>query len=130
MPMIINTAKAPAGFEYLHVLASGVVTVEDALALNSKIKDGGPHATTPILGVVESGADFSPEARQALTVGGKRQGEGNKTAIVVTSAPLRVMLTFVVRISGGADTTKFFSAKEPALSWLEETVKASATATA
>jgi hypothetical protein len=126
MPMIINVAKAPAGFQYLHVLASGTVTVEDALALNAKLAVGGPHATTPILGVVESGADFSAEARQALTNGGKREGEGNKTAIVVTSAPLRVMLTFVVRISGGAQTTRFFNAEAPALAWLEEVVKASA----
>ena len=124
MPMTINTAKAPSGFEYLRVIALGTVTVDDAVALNAKIKDGGPYATTPILGLVESGAEFSAEARQALTTGGKREGEGNKTAIVVTSAPLRVMLTFVVRISGGAETTRFFSAEGPALEWLEETVRA------
>lgn len=124
MPMTITTAKSPTGFHYLRVLALGTVTVDDAVALNATIKAGGPHATTPILGLVESGAEFSAEARQALTSGGKREGEGNKTAIVVTSAPLRVMLTFVVRISGGAETTRFFSAEGAALAWLEDTVKA------
>ena len=120
MPLSFSTAKTPKGREYRRVLASGVVTADDALALNRDIAAGGPFERHPLLGLVESGADFSAEARQALTSGGKTGKDSNQTAIVVTSAPLRVMLSFVVRISGGAGTTRFFAAEGPALAWFDE----------
>jgi hypothetical protein len=122
MPMTFSTAKTPKGTEYRRVVASGAVTVNDAKALNEDIAIGGPFEKHPILGIVEAGADFSAEARQAMTSGGKKDGEGNHTAIVVTSAPLRVMLSFVVRISGGADKTRFFGAESQALAWLDDVV--------
>ncbi len=120
MPLSFSTAKTPKGREYRRVVASGVVSADDALTLNRDIASGGPFERHPILGVVESGADFSAEARQALTSGGKDGKDSNQTAIVVNSAPLRVMLTFVVRISGGAATTRFFAAEAPALAWFDE----------
>lgn len=124
MPMTFSTAKTPKGTEYRRVVASGTVTVDDAQNLNRDIAIGGPFEKHPILGVVEAGADFSPEARQAMTSGGKKEGEGNNTAIVVTSAPLRVMLSFVVRISGGAEKTRFFPSEAQALAWLDEVATA------
>ena len=40
--------------------------------------------------------------------------------IVLNSAPLRVVMSFVIRVSGSSDFTKFFSTEEEAKAWVIE----------
>src|SRR4051812_45403799 len=117
MPMLISKAKTTKGNEYVRMHSSGEVNAADAESMNKTISPGSAMADMAILGLVEPGTSYSPEARQAFT----KSGGGTKpVAIVVTGAPLRVMLTFVVRMSGAAANTKFFSNEPDALSWIDE----------
>ena len=79
-----------------------------------------PNAGLPILAVVTEGAKFSPEARQAFTKMNANGAQQAPVAVVVSSAPLRVMLGFIIRLSGASSVTKFFGTEADALTWLEE----------
>ncbi len=41
-----------------------------------------------------------------------------RVAVVVSSAPLRVMMSFVIRMSGSNDFTRFFTSELEAQRWL------------
>lgn len=111
MPMTFTAAKTRSGVEYLRVVASGRVTVEEVLSLDHAIETG------PMLGAVDPNADFLVEVRQVGSIG--RKHEQHRAAIVVTSAPLRAMLAFATRIANHS-TTRFFSNEAYALAWLDE----------
>jgi hypothetical protein len=110
----------------LRTVSSGDVTAADEQALNKAISPGGPFANLPILGMVEPGTNYSAEARKAFTFGANTGGPVLPIAVVVTSAPLRVMLGFVIRISGAAESTRFFAVESEALAWLDEKLSAKA----
>lgn len=121
MPLIITPHKTPKGKDYVRFYSSGDVTAEDAAGMNKLIAPGMPMSNKAILAVVESGAKFSPEARQAFTKGNAQtDASANPVAIVVTSAPLRVMLSFIIRMSGAAAYTRFFANEPDALAFIEE----------
>ncbi len=121
MPMNVTKAKTPKGHTYLKIHSSGDVTAADADALNKTLVPGGENADLAIFATVDSGAKFSPEARQAFTQTNNTKVENPKpVAIVVTSAPLRVMLSFVIRMSGSAGNTRFFANEAAALAFIEE----------
>ncbi|MDP1828838.1 MAG: hypothetical protein Q8L48_36595 [Archangium sp.] len=121
MPMTFAPSKTPNGHPILRMVSSGEVTAADADNLTRSVTPGGPWENLPLLAIVEAGASFSAEARQAFT-----RSNDDKTkkrmpvAVVVTSAPLRVMLSFVVRMSGAAGHTRFVSSEAEALSFLDE----------
>ncbi len=118
MTMTYDTFKTTKGRTALRIVCSDDVTAEQANKLNADMAPGAKFANLPILALVAQGANFSSEARKAFT--SQQGGASNPVAIVVNSAPLRVMLTFIIRISGAAAATQFFSSEEAALAWLEE----------
>lgn len=122
MPLTATREKTAAGTAYVRTFASGAVAEADAVALTAALASGGPFEKLPILGLVESGATFSPEARKAFTSSGDGATAADRmpTAIVVNNAPLRVMLGFVIRISGASAQTRFFGAEAEALAWIDE----------
>jgi hypothetical protein len=131
MPMSIVKAKSPKGHEYARMHSSGDVTAADAEALSAQYSPGGPFFDMAILALVDPGAKFSPEARQVFTKTGSAPSGGvaKPVAVVVASAPLRVMLSFIIRMSGAAGSTRFFPNEAEALAfvdqWMDE-IKATA----
>ena len=121
MPMDVKKSKTPKGQTYLKIHSHGDVTAADAEALNKSMLPGAENADLAILATVDSNAKFSPEARSAFTRSGGNTNENPKpVAVVVTSAPLRVMLSFIIRMSGAASNTRFFGTEPEALTYIEE----------
>lgn len=122
MSLTFTVEKSPAGRNYLRTVSSGLVSAADVKQLASVISPGQPHHGLSILSLVEPGADFAPEARKQFgTMGG---GKDVKAAVVVPSAPLRVMIAFIVKVAGAGDTTQFFATEAEAKRWLFEKLEA------
>jgi hypothetical protein len=119
MPMDITKAKTKKGHEYIKIHSYGDVSAGDAEALNAKLA-GADYADRAIFATVDSGAKFSSEARQAFTKTNSNVENPKPVAIVVTSAPLRVMLSFIIRMSSAAQNTKFFANEAEALAFIDE----------
>lgn len=122
MTMTYDLFKTAKGHTVVRIVSSDDVTADQANKLNADMAAGAKFANLPILALVEPGANFSPEARKAFT--SQQGGATNPVAIVVNSAPLRVMLTFIIRISGAAAATRFFSSEAEAQAWLDEKLQA------
>ena len=63
-----------------------------------------------------------PEARKsfsAMNSATPKDGRQGKIAIVTPNAPMRVMLSFVLRVTGAGNHIKFFSNEAEGLRWLE-----------
>jgi hypothetical protein len=121
MPITLSEASTPGGHRVLRSHAQGVVDAADAAHLKLRLAAGAPCHGWPLLAVQESDSRFTVEGRQAFVSFGEAIA---LTAIVVTSAPLRVMLNFVIRASqaaGGArpGQVRFFSTEGEALAWLD-----------
>ena len=64
--------------------------------------------------------DLSSEARRVFaSISGASDREKSKMAVVASSAPLRVTLSFVIRLAGMAEHTRFFGDEAEALAWLQ-----------
>lgn len=123
----VSVSKTPGGRDIVRMLSSGEVTAADAESIKPVVGPGGPHQGKPILAVIEKGANYSPEARQAFTTFGATEGGAvMPVAVVVPSAPLRVMLSFVIRLSGAAEYTRFFGTEAEGLAWLDQRVEGTA----
>ena len=121
MPITIAKAKSPKGHEYARMISSGEVTAVDAENVYAKYSPTGAFYDMGILALVDPGAKFSPEARQVFTkAGGGPAANPKPVAIVVTSAPLRVLLSFIIRMSGAAGNTRFFANEGEALAFIDE----------
>lgn len=119
MPMAHSTQKLADGRPYLHLESSGRVTGEEARALMARMSPGGDLTGLPLLAVMESKVDMEPEARKAFA--SLNNGDKPiKVALVTASAPLRVVLNFVIKLSPQINETKFFSNSAEALAWLEK----------
>lgn len=120
MPLSLSVEKFADGRRYVRTVSSGAVTGEDARGLMDRLAPGSELEGLPMLSVMEGKVDLSPEARKIFS--SLNQGAANakpmKVAIVTPNAPLRVMLSFVLRIAGQANDTKFFSNEAEALAWL------------
>jgi hypothetical protein len=110
--------KSPGGKPYLRTVSAGDVTAEDVQKLNKVISPGGEFADLPMLALVAPGANFSAEARNGFT--SMTGGAERPIAVVVSSAPMRVMLTFIIRLSDAVKMTKFFGTEDDARKWLLE----------
>ena len=121
MPMQVSMEKFADGRTYVRTVSTGQVTGEEARALMLRLAPGTELEGAPMLSVMEGKVDLEPEARKAFA--SLNQGPAGvkpmNVAIVTPSAPLRVMLSFVIRIAGQANHTKFFSNEPEALKWLE-----------
>jgi hypothetical protein len=111
MPMTFTAGKTRSGVEFVRVVASGRVSIEEVLSLDRVVAKG------PLLGVVDPNADFLAEVREVASI--MREQQQPRAAIIVNNAPLRAMLAFASRISNRS-TTRFFSKEEYALAWLDE----------
>lgn len=125
MPMSYAVEKTPKGRSFVRTVSSGAVTADDVKGFSSVIGPGQPLAGFPILALVEPGADFSPESRKVFGgMGGQAGAATIFTAVVVPSAPLRVMISFIVKVAGASDGTRFFANEPEARSWLFDKVDA------
>ncbi len=115
------------GQKYVRTVQQGRVTKEDAELLMEQLGPGKPLFGLPLLSIMEPGADLDNEARKVFTTPtGADAGAAHslRIAIVVSSAPLRVMMQFVIRVSGSAEFTRFFNNEASAAAWLGEAAKA------
>ncbi len=124
MPLNYAVEKTPKGRSFLRSVSSGAVTAEDVKQFGAVIGPGQPLEGFPILSIVEPGAEFSPESRKVFGGMGTKGGPTTVTAVVVPSAPLRVMISFIVKVAGASDHTRFFANEPEARAWLFEKVDA------
>mgnify|MGYP000949823967 CR=1 FL=1 len=122
MPIKLTHHETPKGHRYARTHSSGVVTGEEAEAVMAQLVPGQPGHAVGVLSVVDPGTEMRPEARRAFTSSNGLAAEQLPVAIVVTSAPLRVTLSFVMRVVGTALKTRFFATEAEALVWLETTL--------
>lgn len=120
MPLHVSVEKFADGRAFIRTVSSGQVTAADARALMARVVPGAELAGLPLLAVMEGKVDLAPEARKIFgSLNAVAEGEKLRVAVVTSSAPLRVMLSFVLRIAGQADATKFFATEAEARGWLE-----------
>lgn len=123
MPLTWSSQQSPRGRTYVRTLSAGAVTDPDARHFGRRIAPGQPHHGHSVLAVIEPGTDFSPEARKSFmgmaSVGAQHTVN---VAVVVTSAPLRVLASFVIRMSGASTNTRFFENEASATRWLHQHV--------
>jgi hypothetical protein len=121
MPLTMTLDTTAGGRKFVRSATSGQVDEADALKFMEAFKLGGPYHGLALLTVVEKNTSYTTESRRIFV----QPNEGLKqTAIVVTSAPLRVMLNFMVKatsMAGRAETlNRFFSTAAEAEAWLDE----------
>lgn len=112
-----ETRQTASGARYVRSVASGEVTVDEAFAMRALVSPGGALHETPVMVVNEKGLHTISEVRKILA-----DTLGRMTvpfAMVVRSAPTRVALSFMLRISGkSVEHTKFFAEESAAAEWL------------
>jgi hypothetical protein len=121
MPISLSTEQFPDGRKFLRSISTGVVTGEDAHAMMTRLAPGGEFDGLSLLAVMEGKVDMQPEARKifsSLNAATGGQAKKLKVAVVTSSAPLRVTMSFVMRIAGQANDTKFFGTEDEARNWL------------
>ena len=120
MALTFSKKSLTNGKGYVHALGTGTVTSEEATGLMTRIAPGGELTGLPILAVIEGKVDLEPEARKAFATLNSRDGTPVKVALVTPNAPMRVLLSFVIRLSPQVNETKFFGDAAEALAWLEK----------
>ena len=122
MPVTFTVHQSPKGKTYLRTHTFGVVSGDDAEKVMVHLRPGGQYYGAGVLSVSESDTDMKPEARRIFTEDPGTQGSQLRApvAIVLTSAPLRVMMSFVIRVSGSGAYTKFWSNEDEAKQWLHQ----------
>lgn len=124
--MRLEVEKSPAGRSYLHIDTSGPVSAEDVDQFAALIAPGQTYGGLPILAVINPNADFSPAARKRFgAMGAAARGSDRiPTAVVVVSTPLRVLLSFVMKVAGASESSRFFAAEAEARTWIVEQIDA------
>lgn len=108
------------GRKFLRSVSTGKVTGEDARAMMMRIAPGTELEGLSLLAMMEGKVDLEPEARKIFaSLNNAPSAKKMKVAVVTASAPLRVTMSFILRIAGQADATKFFPNEEEARGWLE-----------
>lgn len=121
MPIAWEIRKTPGGMPYSRSVAKGRITMEDVLQLKQVSSPGGALYGLSTVTVNEPDMSLEPDARRAFA-DMLEQSPNTFLALVVPSAPMRVMMTFVMRMSGKADTTKLFGDEASATKWIFENV--------
>jgi hypothetical protein len=121
MPMKMTLSTTRSGKPLVRSTSSGLLTEDDARQFHEAFSTSGPYRGLPLLAEMEKDTSFTAQSRKIFV----QPNTGlTKAAIVINSAPLRVMLNFMVKasaIGGRPDTmTQFFSTIPEAESWLAE----------
>jgi hypothetical protein len=122
MPIQISVETFADGRKYLRSVSSGRVTPHDVKQITVRTGPGGELEGAPLLSILDGKVELDPETRKIFSTMNSDTGKnGNpaKIAIVTSSAPLRVMLSFVLRFSGSAQHIKFFPNEAEAMLWVE-----------
>ena len=118
MPITHSMKQSGAGESFVRTHQTGKVTGADAKHFMHLIAPGQPLHGLPVLAVLESGSELDADARKMFSAMGDPAAKAARVAVVVSSAPLRVMMSFVIRMSGSNDSTRFFTNEAEAQSWL------------
>lgn len=125
MPIDVTIAKTPKGIEYVRGESRGVVSTQEAHALMDSLWANGPHHDKALLAVVSPGSEFSKDARSVLA--GKdpeRNAKGIPIALVVASAPVRVMMSFIFKMADASSRSRAFATESEATAWLHSKLDA------
>lgn len=121
MPINWEIKTTPGGKQYSRSVAKGRITMEDVLRLKEVSGPGGTLYGVSTVTVNEPDMSLEADARRAFA-DMLEQAPNTYLALVVPSAPMRVMMTFVMRMSGKAATTKLFGDEASATQWVVENV--------
>jgi hypothetical protein len=126
MPYALTPKRTPQGRDYVEALASGTIDVADANFFNDNFRTGGQYAGRSVLAIMTDDSKYTVEGRKALISG---KSDVPVMAVVVTSAPLRVMLNFMLKASVAAASitgnegppmnVRSFNKGGDALDWLD-----------
>ena len=120
MPLAFAKKTLSNGKAYVHAVGTGAVSGDEARELMTRIAPGADLAALPIFALIEGKVDLQPEARKAFAKLTSAEGTPVKVALVTPNAPMRVLLSFVIRLSPQVNDTKFFGDATEALAWLEK----------
>ncbi len=119
MPIVSEVVKSPKGVRYFRAQSSGPVSGADVHSLMDPLRAGAEHHELALLAVVTDGSDFAPEARKVFGSNDpERNAKNIPTALVVRSAPLRVMMGFVFKMAGASERSRVFANEADAQAWL------------
>ena len=121
MPIQVSLEQFPDGRRYGRTVSTGKLSGRDADEINRRTAPGGDLEGAPLLSVMEGSVEMDPEARKAfsaMNAASAKSAKQPKIALVTPNAPMRVMLSFVLRITGSGGHMKFFSNEAEALAWL------------
>lgn len=120
MPIHVTLEQFPDGRRYGRTVSTGKLSGRDADEINRRTAPGGDLEGAPLLSVMEGSVEMDPDARKAFSAmnAASKGTQQSKIAIVTPNAPMRVMLSFVLRITGSGGHMKFFSNEAEALAWL------------
>ncbi|MBL9039119.1 MAG: hypothetical protein JNG84_11425 [Archangium sp.] len=117
MTMIYERHTLSNGQPYTRVVATGEITKADAREYLARSSPSGVDGRVHMVVVaVEPDISVAAEARPVLA-SKDLASRTPSSAIVLTNAPLRVLASFLVRMSGST-RTRFFASEAPALEWL------------
>lgn len=121
MPIVWEIKQTPGGNKYSRSVATGRITMADVHQLQTESGPGGPIHGLSSVSINSPDMVIEPDARRAFSdmVAVSQSGF---YALVVTSAPMRVMMTFILRISGKASNTQLFGDEASATAWVAEKV--------
>ncbi len=122
MPIQVTVETFADGRKYLRSVSSGRVTPHDVKQITTRTGPGGDLEGAPLLSILDGKVELDAETRKifsSMNSDTGKNGNPGKIAIVTSSAPLRVMLSFVLRFSGASETIKFFSNEAEGLRWVE-----------
>ncbi len=117
MPIQIEEGKTPKGQRMMLARVSGHVTLQDAESMGDQLKPGQPYNQSLLLCLVDSTADYHPEARRHFS---SFNGNYKRLATVVTSPLVRAAINFMLRVTGKTAEVRMFTTEGPALAWLDE----------
>jgi hypothetical protein len=121
MPISTDFPRTPSGREYVRALASGDISDRDAHQLMDSLRVGQPHHEHALMAVLTAGTSVSSEARKVLAEQDPHRNAKNlPIAVVVHSAPLRVMMSFIFRVAGAHQRARIFGDEAEAERWFLE----------
>ncbi|MBL9039118.1 MAG: hypothetical protein JNG84_11420 [Archangium sp.] len=118
MPVTFERRVTASGRPYTRVHPTGVVGLPEAELFVERVQPGGVDGDVPLLIVATDPLlELRSETRKILAskvLSGRRP----HSATVLTRAPLRVVMGFLLRIIGNAEKMHFFSDERAAHAWL------------
>ncbi len=114
--------QTPGGHEVMHSTTSGPVSADDVRGYLAQLEPGGALYQKSLLSVIESDTSYSPEARMLVRGIDASNMPDVAFAIVVKSAPQRIVLGFMLHFMSRMKGMKVFGEEAEAVRWLDETL--------